>query len=124
MINEKQSRLEWFWLTIRDSQEYEISLEDSFERYDQTVLMMKNLNAPVNALVNAPVNASVNAPVTNYQKELLKHISSNSTATYEEMANHFQKNRSTIMRNISKLKKVGKRTCIVFDKASHWEIMQ
>jgi len=51
---------------------------------------------------DAPVNAPVK--LNNLQSGILNEIDKNKNITYDELSDIFNKNRVTIMRNISKLK--------------------
>ncbi len=74
--------------------------------------------------VNAPVKEPVNAPVklTKLQKEIIHEIRKFNAITYEELSNKLRSHRTTIMRNINKLKKAGILKRIGSDKTGHWEI--
>ncbi|HNW15196.1 MAG TPA: helix-turn-helix domain-containing protein [bacterium] len=53
---------------------------------------------------NASINALINAPLTRLQKEILEIIRNNEFVTYEEIADVTKRDRSTVMRNVQKLK--------------------
>lgn len=77
-------------------------------------------------LHNAPVNASVNAPVnyglSDLQTQILKALKQDPSISYEELFVKLKKDRSTIRRNIQKLKSQGLLRRIGADKKGSWEI--
>jgi ATP-dependent DNA helicase RecG len=52
-------------------------------------------------------DASVNAPLTEFQVQLVDLIAENPFILYEVLAEKLNKNRTTMMRNIQKLKELG-----------------
>lgn len=77
-----------------------------------------------NALVNAPVSAPVNAPVNQTQKDIVKAMQNNSNISYNEIAQIIEKDRTTVMRNIQKLKELGIIKRIGSDKTGYWEVIE
>ena len=75
-------------------------------------------NAPVIALENAPQNVSV------LQKGIIQEIIKNKTITYNQLAILLSKDKSTIRRNIQKLKSWNLITRVGSDKSGHWELKQ
>lgn len=75
---------------------------------------------------NAPVSAPVSAPVklSHLQQGIIDKIKSNKKITYDELALLLQKNRTTIMRNISQLKKLNKIKRIGSAKGGYWKIIR
>ena len=73
---------------------------------------------------NAPVNAPVNAPEPSLQAQLLNLARSNPHISYDQLAELTQKDRSTIMRNVAKLKATGKLQRIGPAKGGHWEVIE
>jgi ATP-dependent DNA helicase RecG len=73
---------------------------------------------------NAPINAPVNAPVSNLQGRLLRLVQSNPNASYDKLAELTQKNRTTIMRNMAKLKAAGRVQRIGPAKGGHWKVSE
>jgi len=73
----------------------------------------------------APVSAAVNAPaiMTSLQQMILTQIQINNRITYDELSDVLSIHRTTIMRNISKLKAIGILQRIGSDKTGHWEII-
>lgn len=72
----------------------------------------------------APINAPINASLTDVQEQLLTFIRSNPSVSYDELAKLVQKDRSTIMRNIGKLKEKGILKRVGSRKTGHWEILE
>jgi predicted HTH transcriptional regulator len=72
------------------------------------------------------VNASVNAPVklSKLQQNILNQIKNNNKITYNNLAVNLKANRTTIMRNIAKLKKLKIIQRIGADKSGHWVILK
>lgn len=56
---------------------------------------------------NASLNAPINAPLTRLQKEILEIIRNNKFVTYEDIADVTKRDRSTVMRNVQKLKNLN-----------------
>lgn len=56
---------------------------------------------------NASLNAPINAPLTRLQKEILEIIRNNEFVTYEDIADVTKRDRSTVMRNVQKLKNLN-----------------
>lgn len=69
---------------------------------------------------NAPENAPEN--LSAIQLSILEEIERKGAITYDELALRLQKDRATIMRNISKLKKLGCLRRIGPDKGGKWKI--
>ena len=67
-------------------------------------------------------NAPVNAPVNKTQKAILKHISKDNQITYDEMVLKIGVDRTTIMRNIAKLKQRGILERVGEDKNGYWKL--
>ncbi|MEO5344091.1 MAG: winged helix-turn-helix transcriptional regulator, partial [Gammaproteobacteria bacterium SHHR-1] len=68
----------------------------------------------------APIKASLSA----IQVQLLDFIRSNPTISYDELAEMTQKDRTTVMRNIGKLKDVGILRRVGSKKTGHWEVVE
>jgi ATP-dependent DNA helicase RecG len=77
-----------------------------------------------NAPINAPINAPVNAPINFFQKSLLAKIRHNPGISYEALAAALGKDRSTIMRNMQKLKRRGILARKGSRKAGRWEMYE
>lgn len=71
---------------------------------------------------HAPLNAPLNAPLSNLQGQLLKLVQSDPTASYDQLAALTEKDRTTIMRNMAKLKLAGKVQRVGAKKSGHWEV--
>ena len=76
------------------------------------------------APINAPINAPLNAPLTDLQMQLLDFIRSNPAISYDELTKLIQKDRTTTMRNLRKLKETGILKRVGSRKAGHWEISE
>ena len=73
---------------------------------------------------HAPVNAPVNATEPSLQMQLLNLVRSSPHLSYDKLAALTQKDRTTIMRNIAKLKAQGKLQRIGPAKGGHWEVIE
>lgn len=69
---------------------------------------------------SAPIKASLSA----IQVQLLEFIRSNPAISYDELAEMTQKDRTTVMRNIGKLKDVGILRRVGSKKTGHWEVIE
>jgi ATP-dependent DNA helicase RecG len=69
---------------------------------------------------SAPIKASLSA----IQVQLLDFIHSNPAISYDELAEMTQKDRTTVMRNIGKLKDVGILRRVGSKKTGHWEVIE
>ena len=77
-----------------------------------------------NAPINAPINAPVNAPEPSLQVQLLNLVRSNPKLSYDKLAALTQKDRTTIMRNMAKLKAQGRLKRIGPAKGGHWQVVE
>ena len=75
---------------------------------------------------SAPANAPANAPVklTGLQEQLLTLIKQEPKATLDSLAGQSGKDRSTVRRNIAKLKGIGILRRVGSDKDGYWEIVK
>ena len=80
-------------------------------------------NAPINASVNAPIDVP-DVPLTELQVQILDFIRSNPTVSYDALAGLVQKDRSTVMRNIGRLKEAGFLRRVGSRKAGRWEMLE
>ncbi len=55
---------------------------------------------------------------------MLDYIRSNRTVSYDELADMTQKDRTTVMRNIGKLKDAGILRRVGSKKTGHWEVIE
>lgn len=69
-------------------------------------------------------NAPVKASLSGLQGQLLDFIRSNPSVSYDELAGMTQKDRTTVMRNIGKLKDAGILRRVGSKKTGHWEVME
>jgi len=67
---------------------------------------------------NEPLNEQLHI----LQNQILNFIITNPNASYEELTESLNKGRSTIMRNIQKLKDMGRLSRIGSKKSGHWKI--
>jgi ATP-dependent DNA helicase RecG len=74
-------------------------------------------------LYKEKLNAPVNAPVNELQMKILNCIKNDSKISYDELAIKLEKNRTTIMRNIKKLKEQNLLKRIGSDKTGYWEVL-
>ena len=75
-------------------------------------------------VVDASLIAPSIAPLTNLQLQLLALLQSNQNVSYEQLAALTQKDRSTVMRNIGKLKATGRLQRIGSKKSGHWQVFK
>jgi len=68
--------------------------------------------------------APIKAPLSGIQRQLLEFIQSNTAVSYDELAEITHKDRTTIMRNIRKLKEAGFLRRIGSRKTGHWEVVE
>jgi predicted HTH transcriptional regulator len=68
--------------------------------------------------------APIKAPLSALQVQLLDFIQSNPAVSYDELAEMTQKDRTTIMRNIGKLKDAGILRRVGSKKTGHWEVTE
>lgn len=64
------------------------------------------------------------APLPDLQMQLLNLIRSNPAISYDELADRTQKDRTTVMRNIGKLKNSGILLRVGSKKTGHWEVIE
>ena len=68
-------------------------------------------------------NADTNAPLKDLQSQIMGLIRLTANISYDELSAATKKDRSTIMRNISKLKKAGFLRRIGSKKTGHWKVL-
>ncbi len=68
--------------------------------------------------------APINAPVTDFQVQLLGIIQANPAISYDNLAKLTEKDRTTVMRNIGKLKYIGILKRVGSRKTGHWEVSE
>lgn len=73
---------------------------------------------------HAPLNAPVNRTASGLQAQLLHLIKSDPHVSYDQLAALTQKDRTTIMRNMAKLKLEGKVQRVGAKKSGHWEVSE
>ena len=67
--------------------------------------------------------ASINASLTSLQVQLIAGIEENPSIAYDVLAEKLNKNRTTVMRNIQKLKEMGVLKRIGSKKTGYWEVI-
>ena len=74
--------------------------------------------------VNKPDrNASGKASLNSFQVQLVAKIEENPSISYDVLAAKLGKNRTTVMRNIQKLKNIGALKRIGSKKTGYWEVI-
>ena len=68
--------------------------------------------------------APIKSPLSDLQVQMLEFIRSNPTISYDELADLTQKDRTTVMRNIGKLKDAGILRRVGSKKTGHWEVIE
>ena len=68
--------------------------------------------------------APIKASLSGLQGQLLDFIRSNPSVSYDELAGMTQKDRTTVMRNIGRLKDAGILRRVGSKKTGHWEVME
>jgi predicted HTH transcriptional regulator len=113
---------------------------EATEDYLKTTLLkakkqVKEKNAPEKASLGEKRNvkgalkvqkpdqdASINAPLTEFQMQIVDLIGENPFISYEKLAEKLNKNRTTVMRNIQKLKELGILKRVGPKKSGYWEV--
>lgn len=68
--------------------------------------------------------APIKSPLSDLQVQMLEFIRSNPTISYDELADLTQKDRTTVMRNIGKLKDASILRRVGSKKTGHWEVLE
>ena len=68
-------------------------------------------------------DAPLNASLTSFQVQLVAGIEENPSTSYDALAERLNKNRTTVMRNIQKLKEIGVLKRIGSKKTGYWEVI-
>ena len=66
----------------------------------------------------------MNAPLSDLQVQLLKLVQSDPGISYDQLAALTGRNRTTIMRNMVKLKTVGSLQRVGPKKSGHWQLLK
>lgn len=69
-------------------------------------------------------DAPLKTSLSDFQAQLLDFIRSNRTVSYDELADTTQKDRTTVMSNIRKLKNAGILRRVGSKKTGHWEVIE
>lgn len=96
---------------------------DKLDRLEESALSGGNasgtpLIAPIKSII-----APANAPLSDFQAQLLKFVKSAPGISYDQLVVLTQKNRTTVMRNIAKLKSMGRLKRIGSKKSGCWEVV-
>jgi ATP-dependent DNA helicase RecG len=70
----------------------------------------------------APINVSLSDLFHEVQVRILELISGNPHISYDNLAERLSKDRSTVMRNIGKLKELGALRRVGSPKTGHWQV--
>lgn len=116
----RRALVDWPKINFMDDREgclftaivWRIKVHDSYEND----LGSKNIDA------NMDLKVQENAPLSALQEQIINCIRINNTISYEELSLKAGKDRSTITRNISKLKKIGLLRRIGSKKTGYWEV--
>jgi ATP-dependent DNA helicase RecG len=112
-----QADKNWFQITFKRPDLQESTFEDRIShKIKKKSPRKRDSIAPENAPVNAPVK------LTGLQERILKAIQQETNVTYDRLAKTLKKDRSTIRRNIQKLKQLDIIKRIGPDKSGHWQI--
>ena len=71
---------------------------------------------------NASINAPLSGVLSDTQVRIVELISASPHISYDDLAERLSKDRSTVMRNISKLKALGILRRVGSKKTGHWEV--
>jgi len=114
---------------------------EATEDFFKTVLGRLNVqNESANESVNAPITvyfpeksilkvqspakgANIDARLTDLQMQIVDVIRNNAVISYDELVVRIKKDRSTIMRNIQKIKKTGILNRVGSKKTGYWEVV-
>ena len=102
--------------SIFDISEHFIDVKFKYDDAAMSILQTES------ASVNASVNASVKLSAT--QQKIINCLKENSEITVKEIADKLNKNESTIVRNIGKLKKQGIIERNGSDKTGSWKVIE
>lgn len=69
-------------------------------------------------------SAPIKASLSEIQVQLIDFIRSNPAVSYDELAEMTQKDRTTVMRNIGRLKDAGILRRVGSKKTGHWEVIE
>ena len=69
-------------------------------------------------------NAPINAPLTSLQAQLLDLVKADPNVSYDQLAALTLKDRSTVMRNMAKLKLAGKVQRVGAKKSGYWTVIE
>lgn len=73
--------------------------------------------------INVPI-ASIFAPLSSTETRLLELIRSNPGITYAELADSIERDRTTVMRHVSRLKEARRIRRVGSKKTGHWEVLE
>ena len=78
------------------------------------------INTPDNETINATINETIK--LTAIQKDILREITSNPAATYEDIGEKLGIHRATVARHINLLKKTGVISRMGSRKTGYWQV--
>jgi ATP-dependent DNA helicase RecG len=107
----------WFHIAFKRPVLQEAPYEERMKRRSTTKAESQQKHAPKTAPINAPIK------LTAFQQELLDELKHNATATYDVLAERFDKDRTTVKRNIRKLKEKNFLRRIGSKKSGHWDVI-
>jgi len=89
-----------------------------------TKVHQETINAPKKGPIGGGKswNAPENAPINQLQVQLMHLIAGVPAISYDDMAEKLGKDRTTIMRNVQKLKRLGYLRRTGTKRAGHWEV--
>ncbi|MEZ5315480.1 MAG: Lrp/AsnC family transcriptional regulator [Chlamydiales bacterium] len=82
----------------------------------------KSRNKGAIKVQNTPIKAPKNAPLSPLQKQIIDLLIGNAKASYDDIAQAIGKDRSTVMRNVQKLKQDGIVRRMGSKKTGTWEV--
>jgi predicted HTH transcriptional regulator len=108
----------WFHIIFKRPELQESTFEDRIRNGAlERVKYGTNNYAPANAPVNGPVKLS------KLQTDILNEVKQDETVTYNELSERLRKDRTTIRRNIQKLKEMNLIERIGSDKNGSWKVV-
>ncbi len=115
---------EWPAVDLVDDREaYTFTARVRLPKEQKTPAMSKKRNkgAP-EPEPNAPINAPLSGVFNENQTRIMELISGNPHISYDDLAQRLSKDRSTVMRNIGKLKELRALRRVGSKKTGHWEL--
>lgn len=107
---------------IYKTEKYLILFLSNLVLKENHVLKNREIHVQFAEVSNAPVNVPVNETLNTIETTVFNLIKTNSNITYNEIASAILRDRKTVQRTISKLKKLGLIERIGSDKTGHWKM--